>query len=867
MKQDLVDQAVAEIRSEAIDPSLIEAAAARVRARIVNSSRHDAKLRQIHGCADFQALIPQYLNGSLPEAGRLLLDDHVLSCVPCRHAMEFARTGKLPTLRRPVVMERKVPLQWRAAVAAMVVCTVGIGSWSLYRFIVPNENAGAVVKSVSGALLAVSAAGQQIFAGTTVADRQHVRTKDGSDAILRLGDGSEVELAPRSEIWMERTSYETTIHLMRGSVIVHAAKQRKGALHVATRECRVSVKGTIFAVTEGVKGSRVSVVQGAVQVEQGKQVRLLSPGQQATTSAAVEATSVPDEVAWSRDSAKYLAVLGEFSAMAKQLSEAPQPGLRYSSKLAPLAPQDTVVYASVPNVGPLLSQASQIFNDRLSQSEVLSQWWNEHHPQDGPTLDSMVQKIRTFSDYLGNEISLAVTLHGDEKSAVPLVMAEITRPGLLQFLQEQAQQMNIHSNAFQVLTQLPQSEAPDTSHPPLFAYISGNYLFISTSVAQLAAADQAAKGQADKGNYRIYSRIEQAYTSGADWLFAADMEQIRATSVKLHEGAAGAKKHLIETGIDTLDTVVLERKNVNGEEQSSAALGFSGDRQGIAGWLAAPGPVGSLDFVSPDASMATSAVMKSNGAIVWNLLHSIEQNEPEAAEKINALAQGHGMSLFNTLANSLGGDFTFAIDGALLPKPSWKVAVEVYNPGNCEWAIEQLVDGINQQPESKVKLQLTKTESGTGTFYRITAAAPFEIDYTYVDNYLVAAASKELLTQAIQNRSTGYTLSRSDKFRQQLPADGNIDFSALLYYNAGPALSTLAEGLNATNTVSPAQKQAISNFAAASKPGLVYAYAGNDTISVSSKSGFLGLNMDTLSLPAVLAASMHKNFPSGAQLN
>ena len=53
------------------------------------------------------------------------------------------------------------------------------------------------------------------------------------------------------------------------------------------------------------------------------------------------------------------------------------------------------------------------------------------------TLDETVQRIKSFSDYLGNEIALAVTLHGDEKAAVPLVMAEITKPGLAQFLTDQ----------------------------------------------------------------------------------------------------------------------------------------------------------------------------------------------------------------------------------------------------------------------------------------------------------------------------------------------------------------------------------------------------------------------------------------------
>jgi hypothetical protein len=750
----------------------------------------------------------------------------------------------------------------------MVIFTVGLGLWSLYRFIVPGQRAGAMVKSVSGTLFAVSAGDQPMFPGTTVDDREHVRTRDHSDAVLRLPDGSEVELASRSEVWFERVSRETTIHLARGSVIVHAAKQRGGALHVATADCRVSVKGTIFAVTEGVKGSRVSVVEGAVQVEQGKQTRLLKPGEQTTTSKAVQATSVPEEISWSRDSAKYLAVLGEFSAMAKQLAEAPQPGLRYSSKLAGLAPPDTVVYASVPNIGPLLSEASRIFNDRLSRSEVLNEWWNEHHPQDGPELDDIIQRVRTFSDYLGNEVSLAVTIHGDTKAAVPLVMAEITRPGLPQFLQEQALLISSQSatNGLRVLSVLPRTE-PENGNQ-LLAYISGKYLFLSTSVAQLASADLAVKGERPLGEYRLYPRIEQAYVSGAGWLLAADMEQIRATSVALREGGEKTKKHMIETGIDNLDTVVLERKDINGDTQSMASLGFAGDRSGMAGWLAAPGPMGSLDFVSPDASMVSSAVMKTEGGIVWDLLHTFQESNPEFAEKMDQFGQSHGMSLFSTLANSLGGDFTFAIDGALLPVPSWKVAVEVYSPSNFEWSLEHLIDALNQQADGKIKLHLTKTNLNSRTFCKVTADGwPMEINYTFVDNYLVAAATQDLLTRAIQNRETGYTLSRSENFRRQLPADGKIDFSGLIYYNAGPALSAVAEGLNASNAVSPAQKQAVTAFAAASKPGLVYAYSQDDRILVSSTGGFFGLNIDTLSLPAVLAAGMSQNFRSGGKPN
>lgn len=67
---------------------------------------------------------------------------------------------------------------------------------------------------------------------------------------------------------------------------------------------------------------------------------------------------------------------------------------------------------------------------------------------------------------------------------------------------------------------------------------------------------------------------------------------------------------LERTGFSDMKYVVWDHKSINGQETSQFELSFTGPRRDVASWVAAPGPMGSLDFVSPKAAIAASILLK-----------------------------------------------------------------------------------------------------------------------------------------------------------------------------------------------------------------------------------------------------------------
>ena len=206
MKNEKFDRLLSEIRNEQVDDKIVAQAAERVLKSISGAAPSAAlNAHTLRSCEDFQALIPAYLGKQLAPARALLFDDHVHACVACRHALERARDGELQTVWR-VETKRPRSMAWGWAMGAAAVLAVAVAGLAFNNGMLPGHHpVRAAVQTVDGSLYTGSGAEMRVIpAGYEIRNGDEVRTAKGSRAVVRLLDGSLVEMGERSDISVSR---------------------------------------------------------------------------------------------------------------------------------------------------------------------------------------------------------------------------------------------------------------------------------------------------------------------------------------------------------------------------------------------------------------------------------------------------------------------------------------------------------------------------------------------------------------------------------------------------------------------------------------------------------------------------------------
>jgi hypothetical protein len=840
----LLDRATDGLRTDVPNADALTTSMQRTANRLGLDTASEA-VHAIQNCEGIRRLLKAYRAGTLPEPRRLLVESHLHECHPCLRLMHEDSRAAVVDWSAPSIAKRapRSPRMWGwgLAFSSMVVLT-SVFLYRAYWQVPPGVRAE--VQSVDGAAYLISdSVDRPITPGAALHEGEQLRTAADSRATVRLADGSLVQINQRSTLSVGARGRDMTVALDRGAVIVEAAHRTSGHLYVHTPDCRVAVTGTIFSVDAGLKGSRVGVLQGSVQVSHAGLHPVLHPGEQFATSDNLAPQPLQEQFAWSADQQKYIGLMAQLALVEHRIAQLPFPEPRSSSDLLPRMPANTLLYVSIPNLGEFLNEANTIFQDQLNQSPELQEWWSHGQTRNQQDLNEFVGKIHDISQYLGDEIVLA-GINGADRPAIA-VIADIQRSGLKDELQRE---FTTPTGALTVLDPASLASADAVGNRGGYALVRDHEVIFAGTLDDLklinASFDAGASGFASNA---FGSQIAAAYTRGAGILLAADLHAMLQSRTAHAPREADKQRQLEATGLAGVQYLIAEHRERNGVPANHLNLQFAGTRQRLASWLGSPAPMGSLDFVSPNASIAVASLTKDPASIADDLIAMASQTKRSPADWNEADAKLQ-ISVRNDLMANLGGDFLVALDGPALPTPAWKIVIEVNNPTALENALERMTKAIDgEMRDPKTHPVTIEAETANGQQYykirdQVTDAALAQ--YTYADGFMIVAPERAQLIDALRTHADGSSLAHSAAFRALLPQDGNENYSAVVYQNLKPVLSPLLSQFSGETA------DTLRKLASDSRPTVICAWGQDNRIEAATDSRLFGF--DFLTLGAIL---------------
>jgi hypothetical protein len=799
MSEDRLERALHEIKQEDVDAATLEAARVRVWDTVMNAAAP--------GCAEFRPDFRAYLSGAVTGGRRMLLDDHISRCSACRTAL-----AEMKGDRRVIAMPQRSSSRWKswgltAAAAALVVSALYVGRDTIDGWMAPGGPRATVV-STGGGLYRLP--GGAIQAGAAVGDEERIRTGPGTQAVLRLADGSTVDVNERTELFVTAAWSGVSIHLLRGDVIVKAAKQRHGQLRVLTRDSVASVKGTVFAVSAGMGGSLVSVVEGSVAVNQPGREVLLSPGQQAASNPSL-ARSVAESVSWSADAEQYLQLLASFANIERQVAAFPA-AMRTNSGMLAHLPAGAFIYGAVPNPGGKIGHGLAAAEQQASENDAFRVWWNS---ETGLELRRIVDRVKSVSGMLGEEIVFSVASAGP-RDEVPTVMAAV-RPG------QRAALASALDGLF--------TDAGESSR----AYsVNDELMVVSDSPAHLAwAISRIGQGASSPFAAAIGAR----YQRGAGWLIGVDAAPVIAMA---SEDDAPPIDFARMTGVKYL---FLEQRSPEGAEENEVTLMFGDRRTGMASWLADAGSGGAAEYLPADALVAGYVSMREPGQLFQEFTALMTTERQSVEGDLTTLEEKLGAGFVANVTAAMGTEAAFALNGFSVNGPTWMLIALANDPAVIDASIAKLVDTVNAElaaDDQNMRGVLGQESVGGRTWHTLKAGnLPFGVTWTYDGGFMVAASDRATAERAIATRSGGSALVWSPAFQGQLPASAGMHPSAFAWLNTKGALGIFS-------ALSQSRSQGVAKLLEGRDPVLVVFDGKPDLIHAASRTRLSGVILDAM---------------------
>jgi hypothetical protein len=573
------------------------------------------------------------------------------------------------------------------------------------------------------------------------------------------------------------------------------------------------------------------------------------------STGAAQTTAAQPEMPWSQDMKKYPGLTTEFGRLMTRLQHEVQvPPARSQSRLLPLLPRTTVFYAALPNYGDAAHQVLAIFREELQQSSDLRDWWRHGELATiGPKIEDSLDKFYQLSQYLGDEVVVSGSTEGG-KDPNFLMLVEVRKPGLKVFLQQMVKELAGNSKPpVRVLDMQELATAKDSdtgAGQELVVLVRPDYVVVAPNVAALRGFN----ARLDRSDRQFVAtafgeRLQQEYQGGAEVLAAADLQTILKQIPSGHDQSQMAFQR---SGFADMKYLVWNHKGVPGQAASQAELSFTGPRHGVASWLTSPAPMGSLDFVSPKAILASSVLLKNLGVIFDDVKDLATASNPNAFAMIEQMEQGMNLSLKDDLLSLLTGEITLELDNAAPPDPVWRAILRVKDPVRLQKTFSKLL--------AMAPVTAAQSEEQGITYHSLKIPAPqktLEISYAFVDGYLVIASSHETAAEAVRLHRTGESLAKSKKFLESLPPGHSSGASALLYEDP---VAMMALRLR---MASPQMAESLSQATTETTPAVICAYGEDSAIREASTRGGVDAGMvlvvAAIAIPNLLRAKTAAN--------
>src|SRR5438270_7910806 len=488
-----------------------------------------------------------------------------------------------------------------------------------------------------------------------------------------------------------------------------------------------------------------------------------APGSPAAKTRSAEKPK-SDDMAWLQDAMKDPEFMNAVGHLSQRLATELQfPPTRTQSRILPRLSGPVAFYLAFPNYGQTLHQAQEIFQQELRGSPALQSFLHKNKlDADEPKLEEELQKVYEITQYLGDEVVITGTMNGEKPNFA--VIAEVRKPGLQAFLEQTYQQ-------FQNLTRKPprifdpqQLAAFNSADQEGGLLIRPDFMIASDSIATL----RKFSSQLDGGGPQPFTatqlgkKLTQSYQNGIYSVMAMNLPPFLDL---IPQNPPQTRLILEKTGFANMNYLLAASTMEGKNTVNQMELAFTGPRHGVASWLAAPGPLGALDFLSPKSTMAEAIRLKSPAQILDDI---VEIAGPNALAMLPQMEAQMNVNLKQDLLSKLSGEIAFEVQnppdmyanpgpGHTTAEPNFKVVLGVSDPAGLQQTLKRLLASLPMASGERV-------EDGV-TFYTLSPpaanGAATEFNYFFLDGYLVVASSHALAQEAVRLHRGGESLARS----------------------------------------------------------------------------------------------------------